>query len=344
VESLSTYARQFLERMDKPDVDLIEGLSPAIAIEQKTAAHNPRSTVGTVTEIHDYLRLLYARIGRPHCPRCGRPVAAQSLDQIVDQVTALPERTKVIILAPLVSHQKGRHEKLLKQLRKQGFSKVRVDGESMEIEAVGALEKTRKHTIDVIVDRLVMKPGIRNRLADSLELAMGQAEGRVAVDVVGGETILFSEHLACVDCGVSFPELTPASFSFNSPQGACPKCAGLGSASELDPDLIVPNPELSLREGAVRLWSHRSSVQFMEFLEALTRHYGVDIYTPYKDLPDAFRQVLMHGSGEEEIPFFSNGKAGASSTEGAMRGSFPSWPGGTSKPIPSSHGTKSAST
>ena len=304
VESLSTYARQFLERMDKPDVDLIEGLSPAIAIEQKTAGHNPRSTVGTVTEIHDYLRLLFARIGRHYCHQCGRPITSQSIDQIVDHVSALPERTKIIILAPLVSHQKGRHEKLLRQLRKQGFSKVRINGEDMDIEDAGALDKNRKHTIDVIVDRLIMKPGIHNRLADSLELAMAQSEGLVTIDVVGGETLLFSEHAACIHCGISFGELSPASFSFNSPQGACPKCDGLGAASEFDPELIVPNPDLNLREGAVKLWAHRNSVQFMDFMEALTGHYGVDIYTPYKDLPDAFKNVVMHGSGEEEIAFF----------------------------------------
>jgi len=304
VESLSTYARQFLERMDKPDVDLIEGLSPAIAIEQKTAGHNPRSTVGTVTEVHDYLRLLFARIGRPHCHICGRPITSQSIDQIVDRLTALPERTKIVILAPVVSHQKGRHENLLGQLRKQGFSKVRVDGETMNIEDVGPLDKNLKHAIDVVVDRLVMKPGIDNRLADSLELAMGQSEGLAAIDVLGGETILFSEHAACTHCGIGFSELSPADFSFNSPQGACPACDGLGTASEFDPELIVPNPDLNLREGAVKLWAHRHSVQFMDFLEALTGHYGVDIYTPYQALPDAFKAVLMQGSGDEEIPFF----------------------------------------
>ena len=304
VESLSIYARQFLERMEKPDVDLIEGLSPAIAIEQKTAGHNPRSTVGTVTEVYDYLRLLFARIGRPHCHRCGRPITSQSLDQIVDKVTALPERTKIIVAAPLVSHQKGRHDKLLKQLQKQGFSKIRIDGDVVDIEAVGGVDKNRKHSIDVIVDRLVMKPGIHSRLADSLQLALAQSDGLVTIDVVGGETVLFSEHAACIQCNVSFPELSPASFSFNSPQGACPKCDGLGVASEFDPELIVPNPNLNLREGAVKLWAHRNSVQFMDFLEALTGHYGVDIYTPYMELPDTFKKILMYGSGEEEIPFF----------------------------------------
>ena len=304
VESLSAYARQFLERMDKPEVDLIDGLSPAIAIQQKAPGHNPRSTVGTITEIHDYLRLLFARIGRSYCHRCGRPVSAQSIDQIVDQVTAFPEQTRILILAPLVSNQKGRHEKRLRQLQKQGFSKVRIDGEVMDIEASDGLDQHQRHTIDVVVDRLVIKPGISNRLADSLELAMAQSDGRVAVDIMGGETILFSEHAACTYCNISLPELSPASFSFNSPQGACAKCDGLGVASELDPELIVPNPDLNLREGAVKVWAHRSSVQFMDFLEALTRYYGVDIYTPYKDLPESFKTVLMHGSGDVEIPFF----------------------------------------
>ena len=304
VESLSTYARQFLERMDKPDVDLIEGLSPAIAIEQKTSSHNPRSTVGTVTEVHDYLRLLFARIGRLHCPGCNRPVSPQSIDQIVARVTSLPEGARILIMAPLVSFQKGSFEKLFKSLRKQGFSRVRIDGEAMEIEGVGYLDENRKHVIEVIIDRLVVKPGIGHRLADSLELAMAQGDGYAAVEVIGAETIRFSEHPVCIHCGVGLPEISPSSFSFNSPHGACPKCNGMGAASELDPELIVPNPDLNLREGAVKVWENRSSVQFMEFLEALTAHYGVDIYTPYRELPDAFRQVLMYGSSEEEIPFF----------------------------------------
>ena len=241
VESLSTYARQFLERMEKPDVDLIEGLSPAIAIEQKTASHNPRSTVGTVTEIYDYLRLLFARIGTPHCYKCGKPITSQTIDQIVDQVMSLPEGSKIIILSPLVSGQKGTHEKLFKRLKKEGFARVRVDGKTLDIEEVGFLKKNTKHTIDVVVDRLVVNKKIRNRLADSLELAMSQSDGLVTVDVLDKESIFFSEKSACIDCGISYPEFTPASFSFNSPQGACPKCDGLGSTTEFDPDLIIPN-------------------------------------------------------------------------------------------------------
>ncbi len=304
VESLSSYARQFLERMEKPDVDMIEGLSPAIAIEQKTASHNPRSTVGTVTEIYDYLRLLFARIGSPHCYECGQPITSQTLDQIVDNVISMSHGTKIIILSPLVSGQKGTHEKLFKRLKKEGFSRIRVNGKTMEIEEVGKLNKNKKHTIDVVVDRLIIKEKIKNRLADSLELAMSQSDGLVTVDVLGKEPVLFSEKTACIACGISYPEFTPASFSFNSPQGACSTCDGLGSTTEFDPDLIVPNQELSLREGAVALWANRNTVHFFEFLDALTKHYGVDIYTPYKNLPNHFVNVLLHGSGNERIRFY----------------------------------------
>ena len=310
VESLSTYARQFLERLEKPDVDMIEGLSPAIAIEQKTASHNPRSTVGTVTEIYDYLRLLFARAGTPHCYKCGQPITSQTLDQIVDRVMSLDQGARIIILSPIISGQKGTHEKLLKQLKKEGFARVRIDGETVEIEDAGGLDKNKKHDIDVVVDRLVVKSSMRNRLADSLELAMSQSDGLVTVDVLGSKpdlvskSILFSEKAACINCQISYPEFTPASFSFNSPQGACPKCNGLGSTTEFDPDLIIPNHELSLREGAVSLWANRHSVHFAEFLDALTMHYGVDIYTPYKDLPQGFKDVLLYGSGDEQIRFY----------------------------------------
>ncbi len=308
VESLSTYARQFLERMEKPDVDLIEGLSPSIAIEQKTASRNPRSTVGTVTEIYDYLRLLFARVGLPHCYQCGQPIASQSLDQIVDRVMLLSEGTKINILSPVVSNQKGTHETLLKRLKREGFARVRIDGKITEIEDVGKLVKNKKHGIDVVVDRLVVKQKIVNRLADSLELAMALSEGLVTVDAVGQESILFSEKLACIRCGISYPEFTPASFSFNSPQGACTRCDGLGSTAEFDPELIIPNPELSLREGAVDIWANRNSMQFIEFIDALTSHYGVDIYTPYKELPESFKKGLLYGSGDEQIAFYFEGK------------------------------------
>jgi excinuclease ABC subunit A len=304
VESLSTYARQFLERMEKPAVDLIEGLSPAIAIEQKTASHNPRSTVGTVTEIYDYLRLLFARVGTAHCHRCGDPISPQSIDQIVDRIMALPSGHRIIILAPLVDAEKGGHEKLLKRLRKDGFARVRVDGEILEIEAIDVLDKRKSHSIDVVVDRLVVTEKIHNRLADSLELALALSDGKVTVDMLDRDTIRFSEKATCLRCGIGYSEFTPASFSFNSPQGACPRCDGLGTTTEFDPELIVPNPELSLREGAVAIWANRSTMQFIEFLDALTAHYGVDIYTPYKDLPKHFKQVLMQGSGKDLIPFY----------------------------------------
>jgi excinuclease ABC subunit A len=310
VESLSAYARQFLERMEKPDVDLIEGLCPAIAIEQKTAGHNPRSTVGTVTEIYDYLRLLYARIGVPHCYRCGRPVEAQSIDQIMDHLLSLPEETRIMILSPIVAGQKGTHESLFKRLRKDGFARVRINGKIVDIENAQALNKNKKHDIEVVIDRLVIKPSVKNRLADSLELAMSRSDGIVMVDVLGKdadhakESILFSEKAACTSCQISIPEFTPASFSFNSPQGACSKCDGLGSITEFDPALIVPNTDLSLREGAVVPWENRNTVQFCEFLESLTAHYGADIHTPYSEIPDPFKNVLLYGSSNEKITFF----------------------------------------
>jgi excinuclease ABC subunit A len=304
VESLSTYARQFLERMDKPDVDLIEGLSPAIAIEQKTSSHNPRSTVGTVTEIYDYLRLLLARVGTPHCHRCGRPITSQSIDQIVDNVMSLTEDTRLIILAPLISGQKGSHEKLFRKLKREGFARVRVDGKILEIEEVGKLSKTKKHDIDVVVDRLIVKATIRKRLADSLELALAQSGGIASVHIPGKETILFSEKSACIKCNISYPEFTPASFSFNSPQGACKNCDGLGTTTELAPELIIPNPKLSLREGAVSVWAKRNSMHFIEFLDALTQHHGTDIYTPFEELSEAFRRVILYGSGNEMVNFY----------------------------------------
>ncbi len=305
VESLSTYARQFLERLDKPDVDLIEGLSPAIAIEQKTAGHNPRSTVGTVTEIYDYLRLLYARVGTPHCPHCHCPVTAQSLDEIIDRISALEAGSRIIILAPLSTGQKGTHADLFKRLRKQGFARVRIDGRVIDIDAVPPIKKRDPHDIEVVIDRLIVKPGMTNRLADSLELALSQGHGTAIVAAEGGETLTFHEQATCPTCHYSAPEFTPASFSFNSPLGACLDCDGLGTASEFDPERIVPNPTLSLRDGAVTLWAHRHSVFFTEFLETLTGFFGQDIYTPFKNLSDRFKNVLFHGSGEEKLPFYT---------------------------------------
>jgi len=304
VESLSTYARQFLERLAKPEVDVIEGLSPAIAIEQKTAGHNPRSTVGTVTEIYDYLRLLFARVGTVHCHQCGRTITAMSLDQMVGKVLALDDGTRILILAPMVSAKKGTHDKLLKRLKRQGFARVRIDGQVMEIEAVDKLSAAQPHDVDVVVDRLIVKEQIRNRLADSLELALSLSEGMAMVSILDGQTLVFSEKAACPVCKVSHPELTPASFSFNSPHGACPQCDGIGAISAFDPDRIVPNPLLSLREGAAVPWAGRNSVHFAEFLDALAAHYAVSVYTPWQDLPESFRQAVLYGSGQEDIAFY----------------------------------------
>jgi excinuclease ABC subunit A len=305
VESLSTYARQFLGQMDKPDVDAIIGLSPAISIEQKTASHNPRSTVGTVTEIYDYLRLLFARIGKPYCYKCGLPISSMSIDQITDRVMALDERSKIMILAPLIKGQKGSHEKLFARIKKDGFARVRVNNEIYLMDDLVPLEKTKRHTIDAVVDRLVIKKGIEKRLSDSLELALSLSAGLVTLlDITRNEETLFSEKASCVSCKVSYPEFTPASFSFNSPQGACKRCGGLGSVTAFDTDLIVPDQTLSLRQGAILPWENRDSVQFMEFLDALVTHYKEDIYTPFKALSPGFQQVLLHGSKKEEIPFY----------------------------------------
>jgi excinuclease ABC subunit A len=303
VESLSAYARQFLERLEKPDVDLIEGLSPAIAIEQKTASHNPRSTVGTVTEIYDYLRLLYARVGQPHCPHCRQPITSWTIDQMVNRVMSENEGRRIIIMAPLAAAEKGHSSTLLKRLKKEGFARVRIDGAILDLDEVDTATARQARRIEVVVDRLVIKPAIRNRLSDSLELALARGNGHILVDIVEGEPIQFNEASACPACGIRHPELTPASFSFNSPQGACPKCSGLGSTTEFDPDLIVPHPHLSLREGAVAAWAKRTSGHFIDFLEALTAHYGATIYTPFADLPAPFQRVLLHGSGKECITY-----------------------------------------
>ncbi|MBT6339735.1 MAG: excinuclease ABC subunit UvrA [Desulfobacula sp.] len=305
VESLSTYARQFLGRMDKPDVDAIIGLSPAISIEQKTASHNPRSTVGTVTEIYDYLRLLFARIGTPYCYKCGLPISSMSIDQITDRVMGVDENSKIMILAPLISGQKGSHEKLFEKIKKDGFARVRVNNEIYLMDDLVQLDKNKKHTIDAIVDRLVIKNGIEKRLSDSLELALSLSGGLVTLlDITHNKETLFSEKASCVSCNVSYPEFTPASFSFNSPQGACKKCGGLGSVTQFDPEQIVPDQMLSLRQGAILPWENRDSVQFMEFLDALVTHYKEDIYTPFKDLSPEFQNVLLFGSKKEEISFY----------------------------------------
>ncbi|BDG37489.1 excinuclease ABC subunit UvrA [Saccharococcus caldoxylosilyticus] len=303
VESLSAYARQFLGQMDKPDVDAIEGLSPAISIDQKTTSRNPRSTVGTVTEIYDYLRLLFARIGRPVCPEHGIEITSQTIEQMVDRLLAYPERTKMQILAPIVSGRKGTHAKTLEDIRKQGYVRVRVDGEMRELTENIELEKNKKHSIEVVVDRIVMKEGIAPRLADSLETALKLADGKVLIDVIGQEELLFSEKHACPYCGFSIGELEPRLFSFNSPYGACPDCDGLGAKLEVDPDLVIPNDELTLREHAIAPWEPQSSQYYPQLLEAVCRHYGIDMDVPVKDLPKEQLDKILYGSDGETIYF-----------------------------------------
>ncbi len=302
VESLSAYARQFLQMMEKPDVDSIEGLSPAISIDQKTTSRNPRSTVGTVTEIYDYLRLLYARIGRPHCPVCGRPIAGQAIEAIVDQVLRLPERTKFTVNAPVVRDRKGEYREVLEELRQEGFTRVKVDGEERLLEEEIVLDKKFKHTIEVVVDRLVMKPDLRTRLAQSIETAAALADGLVAIDLVdSGEQLLFSEKFACPEHGVSLPELQPRIFSFNSPHGACPRCTGLGAQLEIDPDLLVPDPTLSIGEGALVPWSVGSTSFYESVIQAIADRYEIDLDTPWQDLPDEARDRFLHGTDGERV-------------------------------------------
>ena len=303
VESLSAYARQFLQMMDKPDVDLIEGLSPAISIEQKATSHNPRSTVGTVTEIHDYLRLLFARTGTPYCPEHGLPLAAQTVSQMVDHVLALPPDTRLMILAPVVANRKGEQQELFAELRAQGFVRLRIDGEIHEIDALPKLAKTKKHTVDVVVDRLKVRDDLRQRLAESFETALRHADGRaIALEMDTGREHLFSARFACPACSYSLPELEPRLFSFNNPVGACPKCDGLGVIQFFDPKRIVVHPELSLAAGAIRGWDKKSQFYF-QFTVALAEHYGFDLDTPFNQLPERIRNAILHGSGHEPIRF-----------------------------------------
>ena len=304
VESLSAYARQFLGQMEKPDVDYIEGLSPAISIDQKTTSRNPRSTVGTVTEIYDYLRLLYARIGIPHCPKCGKEIKQQTIDQMVDHILGMEERTRIQILAPVVRARKGEHQKVFEDARKNGYVRVRVDGEVRELSEEIRLEKTKKHSIEVVIDRLIIRPDIRKRLADSLETALNLANGIVIVDVIGKEEIIFSQNYACQDCGISIDELTPRMFSFNSPFGACPECSGLGVLMKIDPDIVIPDKNKSLADGAINAsgwdWSNEDSMSRM-YLNALAKHYHFDINTPIKDLPEHIVDIILYGTKGEKI-------------------------------------------
>ena len=302
VESLSAYARQFLGQMDKPDVDNIEGLSPAISIDQKTTSHNPRSTVGTVTEVYDYLRLLYARAGRPHCPSCGKPIAQQSVDQMVDAIMTQPEGTKLLIMAQLVRGKKGEHRKILDQIRRDGYVRVRIDGELRDLGEEIALEKQKKHTIEIVVDRLVVRAGMESRLTDSLETALRAGGGVVYVQVVDGELLMFSENFACVDCGISLPEIAPRMFSFNSPFGACPVCTGLGSHKEFDPDLVVPDPTLSVADGVFAPLSKNPNSYGMRAITALLRAHDYDEHTQWNRMDKKTQQMLLHGS-EEYVSF-----------------------------------------
>ncbi|MCY9508921.1 excinuclease ABC subunit UvrA [Paenibacillus larvae] len=303
VESLSAYARQFLGQMDKPDVDSIEGLSPAISIDQKTTSRNPRSTVGTVTEIYDYLRLLFARIGHPHCPVHGTEITSQTIEQMVDRIMEYPERTKLQILAPIVSGRKGEHTKLFADIQKQGYVRVRVDGEVMDVSDKISLEKNKKHTIEVVVDRIVVKPDIEIRLADSLETALNLAGGRVIVDVIEQEELLFSQNLACPICGFSIDDLAPRMFSFNSPFGACPECDGLGSQMIVDPDLLVPNKNKTIEDGAFETWAGSTSNYYPQFLKAVCTHYNIPTDIPVSELTDEQMKILLYGTGGEKVRF-----------------------------------------
>ena len=301
MESLSSYARQFLGQMEKPKVESIEGLSPAISIDQKSTNRNPRSTVGTVTEIYDYLRLLYARIGIPHCPKCGRKVEKQTVDQMVDEIMALPERTKIQILAPVVSGRKGEHQKVFESARKSGFVRVIADGIQYDLSDEIKLDKNKKHNIDIVVDRLIIKEGLEKRLTDSAETALKLANGIMDVDVADSDKLKFSQSFACANCGISIDEIEPRSFSFNNPFGACPDCFGLGFKMEFDEDLLIPDKNLSISEGAIAAMGWQSATDKKSFsgaiLAALAEEYGFSLETPYKDYPDSVKNIIINGTG-----------------------------------------------
>ncbi|MFS1514749.1 excinuclease ABC subunit UvrA [Chengkuizengella sp. SCS-71B] len=303
VESLSAYARQFLGQMDKPDVDSIEGLSPAISIDQKTTSRNPRSTVGTVTEIYDYLRLLYARIGRPHCPKHGIEITSQTVEQMVDRILEYPHKTKLQVLAPLVSGRKGEHVKLLEDIRKQGFVRVRVDGDIKDLSETIKLEKNKKHHIEVVIDRIVIKDQIQTRLADSIETALKLSEGQVIIDIIGQKELMFNSNLACPECGFSLEELSPRMFSFNSPYGACAECDGLGLKMIVDPDLLVPNKDKSISEGAFEAWTGSTSNYYPQFLAAVCAHFNIPMDVPVAELSEEQMNTLLYGTGEEKVKF-----------------------------------------
>ena len=314
MESLSSYARQFLGQMEKPDVESIEGLSPAISIDQKSTNHNPRSTVGTVTEIYDYFRLLYARVGIPHCPKCGREIAKQSVDQMVDQIMALPERTKIQLLAPVVRGRKGTHAKLFERAKKSGYVRVRVDGNMYELSEEITLDKNIKHNIEIIVDRLVIKPGIEKRLTDSVENVLELAEGLLVVDVIDGEPLNFSQSFSCPVCEISIDEIEPRSFSFNNPFGACPECFGLGYKMEFSEELMIPDPSLSINQGAIAVLGWQSCTDKNSFtraiLDALCKEYHFDLDTPFEDYPKEIHDILIYGTGGKEVKVYYKGQRG----------------------------------
>ena len=323
MESLSSYARQFLGQMEKPDVESIEGLPPAISIDQKSTNRNPRSTVGTVTEIYDYFRLLYARVGIPHCPKCGKVIAKQTVDQMVDQIMELPERTRIQLLAPVVRGRKGTHAKLLDQARRSGYVRAEIDGNVYELSEEITLDKNIKHTIAIIVDRLIVKPGIEKRLTDSLETVLNLADGLAVVDTMDGNYMNFSQSFSCPDCGVSIDEIEPRSFSFNNPFGACPECLGLGYKMEFDPDLMIPDKSLSISEGAIVVMGWQSCTDKSSFtnaiLNALCREYGFDLDTPFKDYPKKIQDIILYGTGGHSVKVYYKGQRG----EGVYDVAFP---------------------
>ncbi len=326
VESLSSYARQFLGMMEKPNVESIEGLSPAISIDQKTTSKNPRSTVGTVTEIYDYIRLLYARIGVPYCPNCGKKIEKQTLDQIVDNVLEHEEGTKIQILSPIIRAKKGEYVKLLESMQKEGFVRVRIDGEMFELTDDIEMDRNKKHNIDIVVDRLVVKEDIRNRLAESIETAMRHSDNLVKVDFVGKKEKLYSGNYACPDCGISFEELTPRMFSFNNPMGACPECTGIGYLMRMDEDLIIPDKNKTLYDGVRAFGSSnmkRGDTMAKMYFESIAKHYGVDIKKPIKKLPRDFLEKILYGTGDEEIDFEYTSTAGTRKFTSAFEGVLP---------------------
>ena len=324
MESLSSYARQFLGQMEKPDVDSIEGLSPAISIDQKSTNRNPRSTVGTVTEIYDYFRLLYARIGIPHCPKCGKVISRQTVDQMVDHIMELPERTRIQLLAPVVRGRKGRHEKILVQARKSGYVRVMIDGNLYELSEEIQLDKNLKHNIEIVVDRLVIKEGIQKRLADSIESVLALSDGLLVVDVIGQESLQFSQSFSCPDCGISIEEIEPRSFSFNNPFGACPACAGLGYRMEFDVDLMIPDMSKSISQGAITVMGWQSCTDEKSFtnaiLKALAQAYDFSLDTPFEDYPQKIRDILIHGTGGREVKVHYKGQRGEGVYDVAFEG------------------------